>query len=107
MSGRQTRSTLLLCGSHRSSGWGQWGRQRSASPRASSDSPCPRGGVGLEMSQNPDGDSWREENGVGELPRDVVVAMSDLGYGDVTHPRSILAVASILGGGRRQIPMGG
>lgn len=82
-------------------------RQRSASPRASSDSPCPCGGVGLEMSQNPGGDSWREENGVGEPPRDVVVATSDLGYGDVTHPRSILAVVSILGGGRGQIPTGG
>ena len=79
--------------------------QSSASPWASSESPGPRRGMGLEVTTDPCWDRWGEENCVGELPWDIVKTTSNLRDGYVTHPCGILAVAMV--GGGRSFPTGG
>ena len=79
--------------------WDGRDRQSCASPRASSNSPRPLGRVGLQITEDPSRNRWREENSVNESPWDVVKTTPDLGDGDVTHPSRILTGATILGGG--------
>ena len=79
--------------------------QSSASPGASSESPGPRGGMGLEVAADPCRDRRGEEYSVNEQLWNVVEAASNLRDGYVTHPCGILAVAMV--GRGRSFPTGG